>query len=263
MINPDRLRQDHSLATMGVFGWLRNATSAEVFSLLGWCVPWFGFTAALLCMLGLGMMFLIEPVGQLQGRANSAILAMLLSVGCLSVFIFLLMGFWMCLGRMMNVRIADAMVSALAPTGAIFAFLAFWTGLLWGKSSTGAWWIWDILLISELVLLFLYLIYLGVQIVLENQRWAGKAGALLVITGTLGVPVVYFIALQPGRLSEAGMALVRGVAALDGMSLMGMLLTLLGVWAYSMVAVLMRVRCILLEQERRAHWTNAYSKGQL
>ena len=98
--------QDHPLASMGVFGWLRNASSAEVFSLLGRCVPWFGYAAAVLCVLGLALIFLIDPVSQLQGRANSAILAMLLSAGCLSVFIFLWMAFWMCLGRMMNVRIA-------------------------------------------------------------------------------------------------------------------------------------------------------------
>lgn len=263
MTKPGRLMEEYALASMRALVWLRKATPSETFSLIGRFIPWFGYAAALLCILGLTLMLLIEPNGQFQERANSAILAMLLSAGCLSVFIFLWMAFWMCLGWMLKVRIAVTMVSALAPTGAIFAFLAFWTGLLWGRSSTGAWWTWDILLISELVLLFLYLTHLGVQIVLENQRWAGKAGSLLVMTGTLGVPVVYFVALQPGSLSGAGAALLQGFGALSGVGLLGMLLTLLGVWAYSMVAVLMRVRCILLEQERRAQWTNAFSKGQL
>jgi hypothetical protein len=46
---------------------------------------------------------------------------------------------------------------ALAPTGAMFTFVALWTGALWGKPTWGTWWVWDARLTSELLLLFLYL----------------------------------------------------------------------------------------------------------
>ncbi len=53
------------------------------------------------------------------------------------------------------------MSAALAPTGALFAFLSLWTGALWGKPMWGAWWVWDARLTSELILFFLYLGYIA------------------------------------------------------------------------------------------------------
>jgi heme exporter protein C len=47
------------------------------------------------------------------------------------------------------------MAQALAPTGAMFAFLSLWTGSFWGKPMWGTWWVWDARITSELILLFL------------------------------------------------------------------------------------------------------------
>jgi hypothetical protein len=47
------------------------------------------------------------------------------------------------------------MAQALAPTGALMAFLSLWTGAFWGKPMWGTWWVWDARLTSELILLFL------------------------------------------------------------------------------------------------------------
>ena len=38
---------------------------------------------------------------------------------------------------------------ALAPTGALFTFLALWTGAFWGKPTWGTWWVWDARLTSS------------------------------------------------------------------------------------------------------------------
>ena len=71
------------------------------------------------------------------------------------------------------------MASALAPTGAMFTFVALWTGALWGKPTWGTWWVWDARLTSELILLFLYIGFIALQAAIDDPRRADRAGALL------------------------------------------------------------------------------------
>ena len=49
------------------------------------------------------------------------------------MFIYLVMAFWAGLGLAFNFRLSGMMAQALAPTGALFAFLSLWTGALWGN----------------------------------------------------------------------------------------------------------------------------------
>ncbi len=72
---------------------------------------------------------------------------------------------------------------AIAPTGAMFTFLALWTGAFWGKPTWGAWWVWDARLTSELILLFLYLGYIALVEAIDDPRRADQAGALLALVG--------------------------------------------------------------------------------
>ena len=81
---------------------------------------------------------------------------------------------------------------AIAPTGAMFTFLALWTGAFWGKPTWGAWWVWDARLTSELILLFLYLGYIALVDAIDDLRRADQAGALLALVGAVNVPIIYF-----------------------------------------------------------------------
>lgn len=47
--------------------------------------------------------------------------------------VYLVMAFWAALGLAFNTRVSSMMASALAPTGALFTFLALWTGALWAS----------------------------------------------------------------------------------------------------------------------------------
>ena len=51
-------------------------------------------------------------------------------------------------------NLADLAARALAPVGAVFAFLCLVTGAIWGRPMWGAWWVWDARLTSMLVLFF-------------------------------------------------------------------------------------------------------------
>ena len=70
--------------------------------------------------------------------------------------LYVAMAFWAAIGWAFNARLASMLARAIAPTGALFTFLALWTGAFWGKPAWGTWWVWDARLTSELILLFLY-----------------------------------------------------------------------------------------------------------
>ena len=86
----------------------------------------------------------------------------------LSMFIYLVMAGYAALGLIFNTRLSAMMAQALAPTGALFAFISLWTGALWGKPMWGAWWVWDARLTSELILLFLYLGFIALHASIDD-----------------------------------------------------------------------------------------------
>ncbi len=88
--------------------------------------------------------------------------------------------------------VADIMLQAALPIGAIYTFLALATGSLWGKPMWGAWWVWDARLTSTLILFFLYLGVVILRRSFEDQEMAAKSSALLAMIGGINVPIIKF-----------------------------------------------------------------------
>ena len=88
--------------------------------------------------------------------------------------------------------LAEIAGSVTAPIGAAFTFLALVTGSLWGKPMWGTWWVWDARLTSVLILLFLYLGYIGLNKAFDNTRRGNKAAAILALVGFINIPIIKF-----------------------------------------------------------------------
>jgi heme exporter protein C len=88
--------------------------------------------------------------------------------------------------------LADMAAKAAAPVGACFTFAALATGSLWGKPMWGTWWVWDARLTSVLVLFFLYLGYMALWEAIDDKAKAAKAAAILVLVGSVNVPIIKF-----------------------------------------------------------------------
>jgi heme exporter protein C len=167
----------------------------------------------------------------------------------MSMFLYVVMAFWAALGLAFNTRLSGMMASAIAPTGALFTFVALWSGALWGRPTWGAYWVWDARLTSELILLFLYLGFMALQAAIDDPRRADRAGALLAIVGVVNVPVIYYSVQWWNTLHQgASVSLTRSPSMASTM-LSGMLLMALAFWLYSIAAALTRVRCIIRERE--------------
>jgi heme exporter protein C len=148
------------------------------------------------------------------------------------------------------------MAQALAPTGAMFTFLALVTGALWGKPMWGAWWVWDARLTSELILLFLYIGYMALQSAIEDTRRADRAGAVFALVGAINVPIIYFSVKWWNTLHQGASVSMTQAPAMAAIMLWGMLVMALAFWAYSIAVALLRVRCVIKEREREANWMN-------
>ena len=215
-------------------------------------IPWFWTLAALFGIAGLAVGFLIAPADAQQGEGYR-IIFLHVPASWLSMFLYLVMAFWAGLGLAFNFRLSAMMAQALAPTGALFAFLSLWTGAPWGKPMWGTWWVWDARLTSELLLLFLYIGFIALQASIDDPRRADKAGAILALVGIVNIPIIYF-SVEWWNTLHQGSTVNLNKSSMAGVMFVGMLLCALSCWMYSIAVALMRVRRIMLEREQHTQW---------
>jgi len=232
---------------------LRYAAPQTALPLAERAIPWLHGAAALLALAGLTIGLLLAPTDFQQGDAYRIIFVHV-PAAWLSMLIYVAMAFWAGVGLVLNTRLSAMMASALAPTGALFTFLALWTGALWGKPTWGAWWVWDARLTSELLLLFLYIGFMALQAAIPDPRRADRAGALVALVGVVNVPVIYFSVQWWNTLHQGASVSLRSAPSMAAPMLLGMLVMTLALWAYAIGAVLQRLRAIVLERERHAAW---------
>jgi heme exporter protein C len=222
-------------------------------------VPIFGLIAAVLIAVGLYMSFFVAPTDYKQGEGYRIIFVHV-PAAWLSMFIYLVMAFWSGMGLVFNTRLSAMMATALAPTGAIFTFIALWTGAFWGKPMWGTWWVWDARLTSELILLFLYLGFIALQGAIDDPRRADRAGALLVLVGVVNIPIIHYSVKWWNTLHQGASVSVSEGSSMSSIMLWTMLIMALGFWAYSIAVALARVRCIILEREKDTTWVSALAE---
>jgi len=164
------------------------------------------------------------------------------------------MAFWSILGLMYNTRLSAMMTQALAPTGAMFAFVSLWTGAFWGKPMWGTWWVWDARITSELILLFLYLGYIALHGAIDDKRRADKAGAILILVGVVNIPIIYYSVEWWNTLHQGATIKMNDKSTMDETMKITMLIMTFGCWAYTIAIAMQRVRNIILEREHGAQW---------
>jgi len=178
------------------------------------------------------------------------------------MIIYLAMAFWSILGVTFNTRLSGMMTRALAPTGAMFAFLSLWTGALWGKPMWGTWWVWDARLTSELILFFLYLGYIALTSAIDDPRRGDRAGAVIAIVGAINVPIIYFSVKWWNTLHQGASVSLTKAPSMAALMLAAMLIMTLAFWVYTLALVLYRVRTLILQRESHTDWVREVVRAQ-
>ena len=146
-----------------IINWFKFASPQTFYPLAGKMIPWFWALTALFGIAGLYIGFFVAPTDAQQGEGYR-IIFIHVPASWMSMFIYLVMAFWAALGLGFNTRLSGMMASALAPTGALMAFLSLWTGALWGMLLMAlAFWMYSIAVSLARVR----------AIILERERHAG------------------------------------------------------------------------------------------
>jgi heme exporter protein C len=236
------------------------ASPATFYPLAGKLIPWFVALTVLFTAIGLYIGFFVAPTDFQQGEGYR-IIYIHVPAAWMSMFIYVVMAFWSAIGLAFNTRLSFIMTRALAPTGAMFTFLALWTGAFWGKPMWGAWWVWDARLTSELILLFLYVGFMALQAAIDDPRRADRAGALLNLVGVINIPIIYFSVNWWNTLHQ-GSSVKPGSSSMAEIMLWGMLVMAIATWMYTIAVALARSRTLILERERQTEWARAELEGR-
>lgn len=233
--------------------WFKFSSPASFYPLAGRLAPWFGIASAVLFVIGLYMSFFVAPTDYKQGEGYR-IMFIHVPAAWMSMFIYLVMAGWASVGMIWNTRLSSMMASALAPTGAMFTFIALWTGAFWGKPMWGAWWVWDARLTSELILLFLYIGFMALEAAIDEPRRAARASGLLALVGVVNVPIIYYSVKWWNTLHQGASIKMSSESSMTSIMLLTLLVMAFACWFYSIAVALTRVRRIILEREQRSDW---------
>jgi heme exporter protein C len=238
--------------------WFFFSSPSTFYRLAGWMAPWFFALAVAGAVAGLYLGLVVAPTDAQQGEVYRVIFIHV-PAAWMSMFIYFVMACYGAMSLTFNTRLAAMIARALAPTGAMFTFVALWTGAFWGRPTWGTYWAWDARMISELVLLFVYFGFIALANAFEDPRRGDRAACLLALIGIVNLPIIYFSVQWWNTLHQGSSVSFRGTSMHITM-LWGMLVMAFSFWMYSIGASLARVRSIILERERRTHWVRAMAR---
>jgi heme exporter protein C len=157
-------------------------------------------------------------------------------------------------GLIWRIKISHAVAASCAPIGASFTLVALVTGSLWGERMWGTYWEWDPRLTSELILLFLYLGYMGLRSSMDDMGRADRASAVLAVVGVVNVPIIHYSVLWWNSLHQAPSVMQLAKPTMPPSMLIPLLLMLLGFTILFAALLLVRLRAEILNRERAASW---------
>jgi heme exporter protein C len=231
----------------------RLGSPPYVYRLAARLTPWFAWPAGLLIVAALYGGLVLAPPDYQQGDGFRIMYA---HVPCawMSLMVYVTMAVASAVGLIWRMKIAYAVAASCAPIGASFTAATLMTGMLWGRPMWGTYWEWDPLLTSELLLLFLYLGYMGLRSSFDDTQRADRASAVLAVVGVVNVPIIHFSVYWWNSLHQAPSVMKLGEPTIALPMLIPLLMMFLGFTLYFVAVLLVRLRGEVLRRERTASW---------
>jgi heme exporter protein C len=85
----------------------------------------------------------------------------------------------------------DILAHSAAEIGTLLTALTIVEGSIWGKPTWGVWWTWDARLTLTAILLLIFIGYLMLRVLIEDESRAAVAGAVVGIIGFLDIPLIH------------------------------------------------------------------------
>jgi len=171
--------------------------------------PWLVIITAILFGVGLYYSLVKAPADYQQGE-TVRIMFIHVPAAWGATMVYAVMALSSAIGIIFRHPLADLSAKAAAPIGAVFTFLALFTGALWGKPMWGTYWVWDARLTSFFVLFLLYLGYMAIWQAIDDHHRAARIAAIVALVGAINLPIIKFSVEwwnslhQPAILSTEG-----------------------------------------------------------
>jgi len=231
----------------------RFGSPPHVYRLAGLLTPWFAWPAALSILAALYGGLVLAPPDYQQGEGFRIIYVHAPSAW-LSVMIYSVMATAAGIGLIWRMKVAHAAAASCAGIGAWFTVVSLVTGMLWGKPMWGTYWVWDPRLTAQLVLLFLYLGYIGLRSGIDDLGRADRASAVLALVGVVNIPIIRYSVEWWNSIHQAPSVMKMEKPSMPMEMLVPLLLMFLGFTLYFAAVMLVRLRAEILRRERNASW---------
>ncbi len=231
----------------------RLGSPPHIYRLATRLTPWFAWPAGLIIVAALFGGLVLAPPDWQQGD-GFRIVYVHAPCAWMSLMVYTTMAAASAVGLIWRMKVAHAVAASCAPIGASFTAAALMTGMLFGRPMWGTYWAWDPQLTFELVLLFIYLGYMGLRSSFDDPQRADRASAMLAVVGFIDVPIIHFSTTWWNSLHQAPSVLRLGKPTIVLPMLIPLLMMLLGFTLYFIAILLVRLRGEILRRERSASW---------
>jgi len=223
------------------------------FDISGKFLPWFVVLGVSLLIAGSIWGLAFAPKDYQQGD-SFRIIYLHVPTAILAQSCYMMMAFSALVSLVWKMKLADVFISSAAPIGALFTFLALFTGAVWGKPTWGTWWVWDARLTAMLVLLFLYFGVMSLQTAIEDVQLSSKATAILVLVGVVNIPIIKYSVEWWNTLHQPATFKLTEKPAMVPEMWMPLLVMLIGIYCFFAAVIILRMRNEILVRERKTKW---------
>lgn len=145
----------------------------------------------LLCIaVGLYWGLVVAPPDAYQGDAQRIMYLHIPSI-LIAYLSFFLVFVGSCLYLWKREKRDDILAFSAAEIGVLFTALTIIEGSIWGRPTWGVWWTWDARLTLTAVLLLIFVGYLMLRSLVEEESRAASSAAILGIIGFLDIPLIH------------------------------------------------------------------------
>ena len=247
---------------MGFVRWFhRLGSPPHVYRLAGRVAPWFAAAACVLLGAGTYGGLVLAPPDYLQGDGFRIIYVHVPSA-YLGMLAYMVMATSAAIGFVWRMKMAHGLAVSAAPLGASFTLLALVTGGIWGKPMWGTYWQWgDARLMSELLLLFLFLGYMVLRASFEDREKADRVSAILAVVGVVNIPIIHYSVEWWSTLHQ-GPTIARLDAPAITMDMLAPLLVMIvGFTVFFAWLLCKRLQGEILDREGHARWVAQLTGG--
>ena len=152
-----------------------------------------------------------------------------------------------------RIKMASVFMISMAPLGALFTFLALFSGAVWGQPTWGTWWVWDARLTSTLILLILYLAIISLFSSFDRRDSTDQAVSIIVLIGGINLPIIKLSVKWWNTLHQSASITLSG-SSIDNEMLIPLLISILGFYIYVTAIGMRRMQIEIIKREISHNW---------